>query len=98
MDGLGLRQVYSGVVFPFVIDGGETTEVRVSAGRIVEAFDELEDSHPGELSQLIRRRTRLRAARPVIEKAIRACCIEAMTQSHRVWRPIPPILAASPHS
>ena len=33
-------------MFPFVFDGGEITEGRVAAGRIVEAFDELEDGHP----------------------------------------------------
>ena len=35
------------MVFPFVFDGGGITEGRVAAGRIVEAFDELEDGDAG---------------------------------------------------
>ena len=33
-------------MFPFVFDGGEITEGRMAAGRVVEAFDELKDGDP----------------------------------------------------
>ena len=47
MDGCGLGGFIQVIMLPFVFDWGEITESRVAAGRIVEAFDELEDGGAG---------------------------------------------------
>ena len=47
-----------------------------------------------ELSQLLRRKTRLGTLRPVVDEALQTRPVEAMDQSRKVWRSIPPIFAA----
>ena len=51
-----------------------------------------------ELSQLLRRKTRLGTLRPVVAEALQTRPVEAMDQSRKVWRSIPPIFAAEPRS
>ena len=43
----GLGRLGQVIASPFVFDGREIAQRRVAAGRIVEAFDELEDRHAG---------------------------------------------------
>src|ERR1700733_9315442 len=51
-----------------------------------------------ELSQLLRRKTRLGTLRPVVEETLQTRPVEAMDQSRNVWRSRPPIQAASQRS
>ena len=51
-----------------------------------------------ELSQLLRRKARLGTFGPVVDEALRSRGVEAMDQSRRVWRSMPPIFAAPPRS
>ena len=39
-----------------------------------------------------------RSARPIVDEAVGPRRVEAMHQSRKVWRSIPPILAAEPRS
>ena len=51
-----------------------------------------------ELSQLLRRKARLRTFGPVVDETLRPRHVKRGTQSRNVWRSMPPIFAAEPRS
>lgn len=57
------------MMLPFVVDRREITQRRVAAGRIVEAFDELEDRHPG-LGSCERKRCRSSSSHSSVAKRL----------------------------